>query len=417
MATFDAIEEFLPTSGMLELYLRFTQGNEICPRFRFFSIIAATGAILKRKVWHQRSSYDLLPTTYPNPWIILVAPQGVGHKSAALRQAKKLVEALETELQPKTMSNKLTPEVLVKNLATQILPDVKLTEEQTKFLKRPAQALLFSSELGTLLGKQKYNEGMIALLTDLYDCHNEWSSDTVMRGNQCMYDICLSIMAGSTPDWMQTMLPPDAFKGGFMSRLLLIGFPENWRKRIADPAPGDQLLKEELLANLTRIAKLEGEIKWTPEAKSFFSYWYNNLEEPPFGPIAAYLERKQDHLLRLAIIMEVAKSDELVLHKETLEQALNILSVIEKDTFKMLEIVTLEPKMRPIQTILDYLQVEKEAPESEVIKQCWKQLNRPSEFSDMIQLLLKTKMVQAIPKDKTIYYQLKETGGKLSVKY
>jgi hypothetical protein len=392
----DAIEKYIPTEGLFRIYHNYTMGNEICPRFRFYAFAAAVGSLVKRKVSFQRSSYNLFPTLYPNPWIVLVAPQGRGHKSAALSIAKKMIMRLEQKYQPRLMASKLTPEALVKALAAQALTAEIMKNVDPNLIsivKKPAQALLYSSELGVLLGKEKYNQGMIALLTDLYDTPDEWISETVMRGDQRLYDVCLSIMGASTPDWMQTMLPADAFKGGFMSRLLLIGYPETWSIRIADPPPPDEKLGVEVLERLDDIAKLEGAINWTTDAKNYFESWYCELKDPEPGPKAAYLERKQDHILRLAILIQLGWGPQLVLTKEAIEHSMALIHAIEPDTLRMVEYISVEPRMRFVQRIIELLEARQRISEGELMSESWKYLSRPSEFQDTIQMLLKSKQV------------------------
>ena len=403
----DAIEAHIPSTGLFRLYHEYTGGNEICPRFRFFSFAAAMGSLIKRKVWFQRSTYNLFPTLYPNLWIILVAPQGRGHKSAALSIAKKLIQKLPENLQPRLLASKLTPEALVKALAAQaISAEILKTIDpmMISIVKKPAQALLHSSELGVLLGKEKYNQGMIALLTDLYDTPNEWQSETVMRGDQRLYDVCLSIMGASTPDWMQTMLPTDAFKGGFMSRLFLVGYPDTWHIRISDPMPPDPSLETELVERLTELARFEGEIKWNKAAKDYFTDWYTSLEDPDPGPKAAYLERKQDQLLRLSILMQLSFSPSLVLTREALEGALNLMHSVEPDSLRMVDYIAVEPRMRVVQRVLELLQAKETITEGDLLNEIWRYLSNPREFSEVIDMLLKTKRVLYNNKDGDVSY-------------
>lgn len=393
----DSILPYIPDKGLFRLYHEYTQGNEICPRFRLFSFAAAMGALIRRKVWFQRSSYNMFPTLFPNLWIILVAPQGRGHKSASLSIARKMIQRLPENLQPRMLASKLTPEALVKSLAAQSLTAeiIKgLDSTSLMILKKPAQALLYSSELGVLLGKEKYNQGMIALLTDLYDTPNEWQSETVMRGDQRLYDVCLSIMGASTPDWMQTMLPTDAFKGGFMSRLLLVGYPETWYCRIADPKPPCEELGEEIVAKLNEIAHFESEIKWEPQARDFFNDWYISLEEPEPGPKAAYLERKQDQLLRLSILVQMSYGPSSVLTRNALEGAFNIMNSIEPDSLRMVEYIAVEPRMRVVQRVLELLEAREVISEGDLLSEIWRYLTRPQEFDEIIHMLLKTKRVE-----------------------
>lgn len=392
----DAIDKYIPDDGLFRWYNEYTEGNEICPRFRFFSFASAMGSLVKRKVWFQRSTYGIFPTLFPNLWIILVAPQGRGHKSAALSIAKKLINKLPDQQQPKMLASKLTPEALIKALAAQaVTAEIarSLDPMMISLVRKPAQALLYSSELGVLLGKEKYNQGMIALLTDLYDTPNEWVSETVMRGDQRLYDVCLSIMGASTPDWMQTMLPTDAFKGGFMSRMILVGYPETWYKRIADPPPPDPKWEPMLLDGLARVSKLEGEIRWTNAARDYFTDWYMDIGEPDPGPRAAYLERKQDQLLRLAILLQVAKSSELKLDRDCIESALALFGAVESDTLRMVDYISVEPRMRIVQRMFEILEARGSMSESELLGDTWKHLTRPQEYGEVVQLLLKTKQI------------------------
>ena len=404
----DKIEEVLPQEGTLAKFVKYTGGTEICPRFRFFAMAAAIGAILRRKVSFQRSTYNLFPTLYPNLWVILVAPQGRGHKSSALRMAKTFLDKLPLEHQPTTLASKLTPEALIKSLASQTIT-AEMAEgvdpNLIKILKKKAQGLIYSSELGVFLGKEKYNQGMIALLTDLYDCPDAWTSETIMRGDQMLYEVCISVMGASTPDWMQTMLPSDTFKGGFMSRLLLIAFPEGWNKRIADPPPPDEQLGKEILNDLIGIAKMNGQMKWTKEGKEFFEDWYMNLPEEIPGPRAAYLERKQDHMLRLAMIIEASITQKLVLRKESIELSLSILNSIEPETLKMIDYIATEPRMRIIQRVSEIMESQKEMAESELLAHVWKDLGRAGEFAEVVQLMLKAKMIEVFLKGTQTWYK------------
>ena len=408
----DAIEAFIPKKGLFNLYHEYTKGNEICPRFRLFSFAAAMGAIIKRKVSFQRSSYNMFPTLYPNLWIILVAPQGRGHKSAALSVAKKLIQRIPENFQPRMLASKLTPEALVKSLAAQVItPEIMKTVDMTmiSILKKPAQALLYSSELGVLLGKEKYNQGMIALLTDLYDTPNEWQSETVMRGDQRLYDVCLSVMGASTPDWMQTMLPSDAFKGGFMSRLLLVGYPETWHVRLADPPAPDEAIGAELIAKLTELAKFESQLKWTDSARDYFNDWYMTLKDPEPGPKAAYLERKQDQLLRMSMLVELSYGCSPMLTRDAIEDAMNIMGAVEPDALRMIEYIAVEPRMRIVQRAIEILEARTTVLESELLSEIWRYLSSPREFDEVINMLLKTKRVVIKMKGSEIAYELSKS--------
>lgn len=404
----DEITSVVPKNGVLSLFLEYTDGMEICPRFRFFSMVAGIGAIVRRNIWFQRSSYCLLPTIYPNLWVILVAPQGRGHKSSSLRIVKNFLDKLPEDKKVNILASKLTPEALVKSLSSQIVDEATLRTIDVSLLhmfKKPAQALIYSTEFGVLISRKDYNKDMIPILTDLYDCPDEWATETIMRGNQKLCNVCISLMGASTPDWLQTMLPTDAFKGGFMSRLLLVSYPETWHKRVPDPPIPDIILEKEIISELHRISRLSGEIKWNSEGKKFFEDWYLSLEEPEPGIKSAYLERKQDHLLKLAIILKISESSNLVLTREAIETALNILNVCEKETLKMVEYIATEPRMRVIQRAIEILRHKQIVSESELLDELWIYLSRMSDFDEVIKFLIKKQEIKILLTNDGIKYQ------------
>lgn len=397
----DRITDLLPDKGYFKLYAEMTEGSEICPRFHLFVAACVLGAVVARKVKFQRSSADVFPTLYPNPWIVLVAPQGVGHKTAALSVGRKLLMKLPQYSQPRILSAKLTPEALVKTLAVQDVDSSKFRLPpgvSPSFLKPPATGLLYSTEMGVFLGREKYNVGMIALLTDLYDCPEEWTSATVMRGDQKLFNVALSLLAASTPDWMQSMLPSDAFKGGFMSRLLLVTLPVGWeRKRVADPPKAPEGVRDSLVEEMDRVSQIAGEMKWTSEARQLFEAWYMDVERMPnSGALLAYLERKQDHLLKLAILLELTSSyEKLVLTKESIERSLAILNCIESETAPIVEYLSTEPRMRNAQQILEMLRTyPKGLTEREILSITWRSFSFPGEFDNIMTMLIKAGTVK-----------------------
>jgi len=405
----DLIVPFLPEKGVIKDYLTFLGEGEECPRFRFFSFIAALGSIIKRKVYFQRGSKITFPTLYPSIWVILVAPQGVGKKSSTIRVGRNILESLPPQYKPKILAAKLTPEALVKALSSsaRLVEDAEgAAKDMIHIIKKPAQGLLYSSEFGVLLGREKYNTGMIALLADLYDCPDEWNSETIMHGDQKLYDVCLSVMGASTPDWLQSMLPTDAFKGGFMSRLLLVTQPDDWYIRVSNPPPPPIPLSD-IVDKVVRIATFKGEMTWSKEAELFFDEWYMALPKPEPGPKAQYLERKQDHLLRLSMILQLTYGG-MEIQGDTLKQALNILNSVEKETLKIIDYISVEPRMRCVQRILEYLDTFPFISEAELLDRTWKYMARPSEFEEAMRMLLRAKRVEMRMKDGEVYYKLKE---------
>src|SRR5262245_25482454 len=199
------------------------------------------------------------------------------------------------------VSEKTTPESLIDALNSEPpIVDGKL------LVQRDSQAVLVAKELAVLLGKQKYNEGMIAILTDLFDSPDEWTYKTRGKGEVKLKNVTLTMLGASTPDWLITAIPQDAFGGGFMSCLLFVVQESTERcYPIPVPPPGHDALVEEL----QRLKAQQGQIELSAQALSWYSLWYAASRKgiPEDEKMAGYLERKPDHLLRLAMILALSE--------------------------------------------------------------------------------------------------------------
>lgn len=396
----DVITPFIPKTGFFRLYHELTRWGEVCPRYNFFVACTVLGSVLKRRIYLQRGSKTTFPTLYPNPWIMLIGPQGRGKKSTALRTGKEILSLLPEHLKPKIIASKITPEALIKALAShEVAPHMYKGLPKTparNVLRKQAIALVSSSELGVFLGKEKYNAGLVSLLTEIYDCQDEWQSDTVMRGDQWLYDIALTINAASTPTWMQTSLPVDAFKTGFMSRWWLVPLPYNWRKRVTDPPCPPEGLESRIIEELEKMAELQGRMEFSVQAFELFDSWYMSIDSSLMPEaLAAYLERRQDHLLRFAMLLQIAETpNKLILSPEVVQRAIDILKALEPDINDLIEFIAVEPRMRSVQTTLEVVRRYGSISEPQLIKKVWRSLGRPDEWMAAVILLVKAKEIE-----------------------
>jgi len=398
----DPVGKLIPVRGFFRDWYDLGKEGEICPRFFFFVAATVLGSVVNRKVWFQRGTVETFPTLYPNPWIILVAPQAKGHKSASLRIGKRMLNNLPLYAKPRVLASKLTPEVLCKNLASTPIPEKykKMQGISHALLKESATALLYSSELSVLLGREKYMTGMIPLLTDLYDCPDEWETSTITRGDDVLYNVCLTMLGASTPQWMQRILPDDAFAGGFMSRIQLITMPAGWDQEEPDPPPAPPQTVERIIGALSALHNVQGEMKWDEEAKEFFFDFYHKrriASRSLTGAVEAYRERKPDHLLRFAMLLQLTYTfDELILKKGSLEQALRILDAVEKDSEAVVDYVSTPIRMRPAQAMLEALRVNGRLTEGELIQKTFREMSHPRDIEATLTMLREGEMIKMI---------------------
>jgi|SRR5262245_298131 len=315
-----------PQSGWLADYLAWTMGSEAPMVYHFMVGVCILGASFGRNIFFNKGYYHL----FPNMQILLIGPTGRVRKTSAINLGMSILRKTNIHV----VSNKTTPEGFVDAISGKnIGPDGKLLGP------KDAHSILVAPELAVLLGKQKYNEGMIQILTDLFDSPNEWQYNTKGGGLLKVTNATLAMLGASTPDWLITAIPQDAFGGGFMSRLLLVVQQSTNR---CYPIPEPPSSNDHLIKELVRLAPYRGQMELQRDALEWYTQWYASTRKafPEDEKMAGYHERKPDHMLRLGMVL--ARSERLEsIPTRLITQASAILAFLEKEmleTFKWLGI-------------------------------------------------------------------------------
>jgi hypothetical protein len=327
----EKFKTLIPKKGWFKNYIDYTDWSEGPAVFQFFVGATILGAALGRRVKFSKGYYNL----YPDMKVLIVAPTGKCRKSSTCNIGIGLLQKI---LDINIIADKTTPEGLLDSLVTP-----PITTPDRVAVAPDAVAIIYASELAVMLGKQKYNEGMIMLLTSLFDSPDEFKTRTKGGGEIKLKNIALSFLGASTPDWLVSAIPQDAFGGGFMSRILFVVQEDTPRcYPIPDPPEG----KERMIAQLQHLVNSAPSIlTFDKEATMWFNMWYSASKKKitEDTKMSGYQERKPDHLVRLAMLLAIGVQDKIIT-TEHLKQSSHILDYLEKEmlyTFKWLG-------MRPI---------------------------------------------------------------------
>lgn len=301
----------------IEAYLDFTANHEAPEVFHFWTALSILSAATARNVRFPQNYYDI----WPNLYVVLVAPAGRCRRSVATHIGIRILrEADVTNI----ISEKVTPEALAEALHT--VAGIGHRGQVRSSL------IIHAPELSVFLGKQTYNEGMVALLTTLYDSPDHWEYRTRTRDLINLEGVFLNLFGATAPDWLADCIPAVAFGGGFLSRTFLIAEPDTPRV-FPFPEPEDLSLRGKLVAQLQEISKRYGDFKFSPEAREWYVKWYEEARNLNLGAssfISGYFERKQDHIIRVAMLLALASgNEELILTPSHLERALAAMNRFE----------------------------------------------------------------------------------------
>jgi hypothetical protein len=210
---------------------------------------------------------------------------------------------------------------------TMELAEVGKSEIFTYAGKHTAQCSLsvISKELSSLLAVNP--KELIDCLTDLFDSHDVWEYGTRGQDEDILYNVCVNLLAATTPTSFAENLPASAIGGGFTSRCLII-YATDVYKRIPRPSLSDKQRKlyTHLVHDLHHISQLVGEFSWDPEAEAVFDPWYEQIDkkisEIKDERVKPFLGRIHAVVLKTAMCYRVDYSDTLILTKPDIETAI-----------------------------------------------------------------------------------------------
>lgn len=299
---------------------------------RKWAAIYSVAAALERRVWVRTKN----SVTYPNIYVLFVAPPGVG-KSAAIEAAEPLVLSLEDH---HFGASSLTKAAMIDELKDATRRFIRPTENPP--IVQFNSLALFSSELGVLI--PEYDREFMATLTDLWDCLSYKERRRTKDLKIVIEHTQLNLLAACTPAYLMSVLPEGAWDQGFLSRVLLVYSGETiLGEMFAEEKTQEQEAKA-LRARLKEIGNSDfyGKMSFTEEAKTFYSNWYKNGQQPqPDHPkLLNYSTRRPRHLLKLCMIASANDSNSLIIEQSHVEVALDWLIEAEffmPDIFKAMK--------------------------------------------------------------------------------
>lgn len=300
-------------ANWITAYMEYTRATESPEAYHFWTAISVLGAATARQVSLDFNYF----TIYPNTYIILVGPSGV-RKSAAAGIGMQLAESAGI----KKFSDKITGAALIKDLA-----ECAVKRITGNVVQLCSPMLIYASELGVFMGPDAYSSGVIADLTDLYDCPRKWEKKTISRGTEEIIGPYVSLFAASTPTSLKACIPPDAVGQGFTSRILFI-WAANRKQRVPFPefTAGTKMLEVNLVKDLQHISTLKGAFKFTAPGFEVYRNHYLSRPDPEEEfedeRLRGYASRKDIHLLKLAMALSVADRDDLTISEKEIDAAI-----------------------------------------------------------------------------------------------
>lgn len=309
----------------LTAYMRYVADTENPTSFNLWSGISALSSSLKRNVyiWYHNIKF------FPNQYIILIGPPGLGKGSAIKPAAYLAKEAGVTNY----LSDRITAEKIIEKLAQGFThPVIQISANNVGALVTTEHtACILAKELPVFLGSSDW---MHSLLCQLWD-ENEFEHQTKNKGSQFIKDMCVSLLGGCVPDYLRK-LTKDALApvtGGFTARCIFVYstkkaqlISEGW----GAPNGTKSQLTHDLIEDLKHISRVEGEVFLTDEAKVIWDMMYGAYGvggDFESDALANFKSRIPSHVIKCALTLSLSEDDSL---RITATQLTNAIALIEQ---------------------------------------------------------------------------------------
>lgn len=303
----------LLSEGWLRAYLEYTKNSEGPLLYHFWVGLFTLAAALGRHVWVDWGHVQL----FPNLYLLLVGPSGRTRKTTS-----------------GTIGIKLLKKAAVTTVVQEKLSEAWLRGKMGELTAAFGEAVvtIFAPELKNTLGGKNESGDLINMLTSFYTSPDEGERHTRHYGEDEIRNICVNFLGCSTLDWLDESLPASSVEGGFTARFLMVMLLDTDRT-IGWPLPVDKALEHKLVADIKHITTLRGPVRFTEQAQNDFLKWYEHRRsfEKDEPRLAGYYERKPALLLKVATLLAIADSDDLIVTEAILKNAHAALAVIEEE--------------------------------------------------------------------------------------
>ncbi len=361
--------------------------SEAPESYHFWAGLYTLASVIKRHVY---IPYTILGgwDCYPFIYTMFVAPAGAARKTTTANYAEELLDHIPS----------------VERTATAI------TKEQlaVKLAEHPESAItIFAPEFSIFI--QKSGLDMYDTLTRLFDGAKAFEEDIKTGASQVADKPCVNMLACTTPEWLSENMTEAIIGGGFTSRLIIVMEDKVRRHQMYYDRVGIDWnemkeLETDLITDLVHIASLMGKFEISDDARNFMedkdgNGWYKDsikAAERANPRLSGYYQRKPTHLHKIAMLLHLSYSDELILTEYDLRMAADTLDSIEPKMHKAFEHVGKNPHASDMMKILSFIQARGKVRRA-VIQSNFFHAATPSRLDELLRGLVVMDKVRVYP--------------------
>jgi len=328
--------------SIVDLYMHCAGESEIPREWHHWCCLSLIAAHVEDRVYYKKFEWESLS---PNMYTFLVGPSGSG-KGGAINFAMQFVKN-ESEL----------------NIHYGASTKQGLMDKLGKNKSNSHRLYVVQAELADAISTGHLADAFIKSMTDWYNPSNmDFQESTRLHGSRTFKPPCLNWLAGTTTEWLIESVGAKAMASGFVGRVVIAPGTYSYNKRVYDPklyqAPDYHAVIEVIKERLAALTSIEGEFSMTDSAYELDRHWYET-RKPPREEMAPFWQREHDLTLKLAMVLSLSQSLNLIIKREHIQTAQNLVKMARDMLPSIMEAVNRNKNTELIEPIMQYLRTRK----------------------------------------------------------
>lgn len=327
------------TLNFLRLYMHHCGRSEIPDDYHLWSGLFLVSCCLGNRVWYQGYKITEKPL-YPNLYIILYGPSGIG-KNAAIDTAMKFIDSNPTV---NFYNGKISRAALIDYMAKPKRRGEEWIHDSNVILTTPE--LSYSFDSGPLA------DDMVKFLTQMFTAGKVERDATRSHGPRVVYNPCINWIAGTDEKWMLQSISPHAIQGGFFARTIIPMANYNFEYREPNPwvPPDYDEVREHLQWRVEFFLRIHGQFIMSHRAKEIYDDWYDKRHAPVSEEAASIWTREPSIVVKVAMLLSMTDmvlwdnpNPRLVIEEDHIIIARRMISEARIDILDLLNVATTTP--------------------------------------------------------------------------
>lgn len=289
----------------LDDFVAWSGYGESPEKYLYWTGVATIAGALRRKVWIQEKGYQWTPNFY----ILLVGPPGGPKKTTSINFGLQLLRRIDgIDFGPDNM----TWQQLITHMA-----DARQTFVVDGANFEASCVTISVDEFGTFFDPS--DRLLVDSMTGLWDSKlGVYKKETKTMGCDEIVNPWLNVIAGTTPGWLSDNFNSKLLRSGFASRPVFL-YADKAPRDVAYPSlqvpdcAAQSAMEASLMERLNEYSTYAGRFALTDDAYKWGASWYVDYKAQQAamhdGREAAFYERRQTHLHKLAMVISVSRGD------------------------------------------------------------------------------------------------------------